>query len=125
MGSFGHRIVLILFMFSIFGAGLFALRSGTISQFLPGRSSFSSQQIDVTEEALLERLSVSFPDIIMRLSKMNPQQQELFIEKVRRDVVSFACENGYGNEKAQEFGKTVAMVLSKAVSHPSIANAYF
>ncbi|WP_375656173.1 MULTISPECIES: hypothetical protein [unclassified Bartonella] len=125
MESFSRRIVFILFMFFIFGAVFFASRSGAVYQFFSGRSSFSSQKLDVTEEELLERLSVSFPDIIKHLSKMSPQQQELFIAQLRRDVIALAFKSGQSREQAHKSGETVAMALSKAISRPSIANAYF
>ncbi|WP_375619649.1 MULTISPECIES: hypothetical protein [unclassified Bartonella] len=125
MESFSRRIVFILFVFFIFGAVFFASRSGAVYQFFSGRSSFSSQKLDVTEEELLERLSVSFPDIIKHLSKMSPQQQELFIAQLRRDVIALAFKSGQSREQAHKSGETVAMALSKAISRPSIANAYF
>ncbi|WP_375649684.1 hypothetical protein [Bartonella sp. OT172YNZD] len=125
MGSFLHRIIFILFVFFIFGAIFFASRSSAVYQFFSGRSSFSSQKFDVTEELLLERLSVSFPDIIKHLSKMSPQQQELFIAQLRRDVIALAFKNGQSREQAHKSGETIAMALSKAISRPSIANAYF
>ncbi|WP_375676340.1 MULTISPECIES: hypothetical protein [unclassified Bartonella] len=124
MGSFSHRIIFILFVFFIFGAVFFASQSSVVYQFFSGRSS-SSQKLDVTEEELLERLSVSFPDIIKHLSKMDPQQQELFIAQLRRDVIALAAKSGQSREQAQKSGETVAMALSKAISRPSIANAYF
>ncbi|WP_375637660.1 MULTISPECIES: hypothetical protein [unclassified Bartonella] len=124
MGSFSHRIIFILFVFFIFGAVFFASQSSVVYQFFSGRSS-SSQNLDVTEEELLERLSVSFPDIIKHLSKMDPQQQELFIAQLRRDVIALAAKSGQSREQAQKSGETVAMALSKAISRPSIANAYF
>ncbi len=60
MESFSRRIVFILFMFFIFGAVFFASRSAVVYQFFSDCSSFSSQKLDVTEEELLERLSVFF-----------------------------------------------------------------
>lgn len=126
MGFFSNRVALILFVFLIFGACILASRSVVVHKFLSGYiSSSSSQQVEVTEELLLERWAMAFPDIIVHLSKMNPQQQEQFIEQVRRDAVSFASESGQSREKAHKFGETVAMALSKAMSRPSIANAYF
>ncbi|QEE09529.1 hypothetical protein D1093_07920 [Bartonella kosoyi] len=128
MGFFSGRIVLILFMFLILGVGIFAPRSAVVHKFLSSyisSSSSSSQQVEVTEALLLERWAMAFPDIIEHLSKMSPQQQELFIEQVRRDAVSFASESGQSREKSHKFGETVAMALSKAMSRPSIANAYF
>ncbi|CAK01940.1 hypothetical protein [Bartonella tribocorum] len=126
MGFFSNRVALILFVFLIFGACILASRSVVVHKFLSGYiSSSSSQQVEVTEELLLERWAMAFPDIIVHLSKMNPQQQEQFIEQVRRDAVSFASESGQSREKANKFGETVAMALSKAMSRPSIANAYF
>lgn len=128
MGFFSGRIVLILFMFLILGVSIFAPRSTVVQKFLSGyipSSSSSSQQVAVTEAVLLERWAMAFPDIIVQLSKMSPQQQELFIEQVRRDAVSFASESGQSREEAHKFGETVAMALSKAMSRPSIANAYF
>ncbi|WP_142416537.1 hypothetical protein [Bartonella massiliensis] len=125
MGFFWRRIIFILFVFFIFGASLFASRNVAVYRFFSDRSFSYSQQIDVTEELLLERVLISFPDIIMHLSKMRPQQQELFIEKVRRDAILFASENGQSLEQAHKFGETVAMALSKAISRPSIVNTYF
>ncbi|WP_273717852.1 MULTISPECIES: hypothetical protein [Bartonella] len=129
MGFFSGRIAFILFIFLIFGVSIFASRSVVVHKFLSGyissSSSSSSQQVEVTEELLLERWAMAFPDVIERLSKMSPQQQELFIEQVRRDAVSFASGSGQSREEAHKFGETVAMALSKAMSRPSIANAYF
>ncbi len=124
MGFFSGRIAFILFIFLIFGVSIFASRSVAVYQFFSGYTS-SSQQVEVTEGVLLERWAMAFPDIIVHLSKMSPRQQELFIEQVRREAVSFACENGQRREEAHKFGETVAMALSKAISRPSIANAYF
>ncbi|EJF95177.1 hypothetical protein MEE_01219 [Bartonella elizabethae F9251 = ATCC 49927] len=124
MGFFSSRIALILFMFLILGISVFASRSVVVQKFFSSYTS-SSQQVEVTEEWLLERWSMAFPDIIVHLSKMSPQQQEQFIEQVRRDAISFAAGNGQSREKAHKFGETVAMALSKAMSRPAIANAYF
>ncbi|WP_273789253.1 hypothetical protein [Bartonella sp. ML70XJBT] len=129
MGFSSSRIVFILFIFLLFGAAIFASRSVVVhkllSSYLFSSSSSSSQQVEVTEALLLERWAMAFPDVIERLSKMSPQQQELFIEQVRRDAVLFASESGQSREEAHKFGETVAMALSKAMSRPSIANAYF
>ncbi|WP_254492974.1 hypothetical protein [Bartonella sp. B1099] len=126
MGFFSGRIAFILFIFFIFGVSIFASRSVVVHKFLSGYvSSSSSHQVEVTEALLLERWAMAFPDIIVQLSKMSPQQQELFIEQVRRDAVSFASESGQSREEAYKFGETVAMALSKAMSRPSMANAYF
>ncbi|WP_254474375.1 hypothetical protein [Bartonella sp. B1098] len=124
MGFFSSRIAFILFIFLIFGVSIFASRSVMVHKFLFGYVS-SSHQVEVTEALLLERWAMAFPDIIVQLSKMSPQQQELFIEQVRRDAVSFASESGQSREEAHKFGETVAMALSKAMSRPSMANAYF
>ncbi len=124
MGFCWRRVFLILFMLLVFFVSLFAFRNVSVRQFLFNRS-FSSHQVHVTEEALLERLSVSFPDIIVQLSKLSPRQQKKLIEQVRRDIVAAASASGQSNEQAQKLGETVAMVLSKAVSRPSIADAYF
>ncbi|WP_208437443.1 hypothetical protein [Bartonella taylorii] len=124
MGFCWRRVFLILFMFLVFFVSLFAFRNASVHQFLFNRS-FSSHQVHVTEEVLLERLAVSFPDIIAQLSKLNPRQQKQLIEQVRREVVAAASASGQNNEQAQKLGETVAMVLSKAVSRPSIADAYF
>ncbi|WP_330167863.1 hypothetical protein [Bartonella grahamii] len=125
MESFSRRIIFILFVFFIFFAVFFASRSGVVHQFFSGRSSFSSQQFDVTEELLLERFFVLFPDIIMHLSKMNSQQQKLFIEQLRRDVIALAFKSGQSREQAHKSGEIIAMALSKAISRPAFANAYF
>ncbi|WP_175869208.1 hypothetical protein [Bartonella gabonensis] len=126
MGFFSSRIAFILFVFLIFAVGIFAPHSVTVQKFFSGYlSSSSSQQVEVTEELLLERWAMAFPDIIVHLSKMSPEQQELFIEQVRRDAVLFASESGQSREKAHKFGETVATALLKAISRPSIANAYF
>ncbi|VEJ45635.1 hypothetical protein [Bartonella vinsonii] len=124
MGFCWHRVVFSLFIFFIFVASLFASRNIAVHKFLFGRS-FFSQQVDVTEEMLLERLAVLFPDIIMQLSKLNPEQQKQLIEEFRRDVVSAASANGQSSEQARKLGETVVVVLSKAILHPSIADAYF
>lgn len=119
-----RRCVFALFVFMVFGVGLFISRSGVVYQFLFKRS-FSSQQVDVTEEMLLERLALSFPGIISQLSKMNPQQQKKFIEQVRRDTIAAAAARGRSDEHAQKLGDTVAMAMLKAISSPSIVDAYF
>ncbi|WP_144753040.1 hypothetical protein [Bartonella saheliensis] len=130
MGFFSGRIAVILFMFLLFGVGIFASQSVVVHKLLSNymfssSSPSSSQQVEVTEALLLERWAMAFPDVIERLSKMSPQQRELFIEQVRRDAVSFASESGQSREEAHKFGETVAMALTKAMSRPSIANAYF
>lgn len=119
-----NRIIFIFFVFSIFGASLFVSRSVAVRQFLFNRT-LSSPQINVTEEMLLEKFTVSFPDIVMQLSKLNPEQQKKLIEKVRHDMVSFASASGQSDEQAQKLGRIVAASLSKAISHPSIVDAYF
>ncbi|MCZ2158331.1 hypothetical protein NPX99_03405 [Bartonella sp. 220] len=128
MGFCWRRIVFGMFIFFIFIASLFASRNVTVHKFLFGRSfssQHSSQQVNLTEEILLERLSTLFPDIIMELSKLNPEQQKQLIEEFRRDVVSAAFANGQSSEQARKLGKTVVVVLSKAVFHPSITDVYF
>ncbi|PIT70717.1 hypothetical protein CEV08_02680 [Bartonella tribocorum] len=130
MGIFSDRVPFILFMFLIFGVSIFAFRNGVVSKFFANYTSSSHpQQVNVTDELLLERWIVAFPDFFVRfsahLSKMNPKQQELFIEKVRRDAVAFAIQNGQSREQALKFGETVVMALLKARSRPSIADTYF
>ncbi|WP_208434048.1 hypothetical protein [Bartonella taylorii] len=120
-----RRGVLILFVFIVFGASLVIFRNAAVYQFLFKRSFSSPQQVDVTEEMLLERLASSFPDIINQLSKMNPQQQKKFIEQVRRDTIAAASARGQSDEHAQKLGDTVAMAMLKAISSPSIADTYF
>ncbi|WP_455481626.1 hypothetical protein V4P56_03825 [Bartonella sp. B35(2025)] len=132
MGFCWRRIILILFVFLMFATSLFVSRGGTFYQFVFDRA-FSSRQINVTEEVfvdvtqglLLEKLAVSFPDVIMKLSKMSSQQKREFIEVVRRDAIAVAFANGQSNERAQKFGEAVAMAISKAVYNPSIGDNYF
>ncbi|WP_455480184.1 hypothetical protein V4B17_04395 [Bartonella sp. B23] len=124
MGFCWRRVVFILFVFLVFFISFFAFRNASVYRFLFHRP-FFSQQVDVTEEAILERLAVYFPDIITQLSKLNPKQQKQLIEKVCRDIVAAASAGGQNNEQAQKLGRKVAMVLSRAVSRPSIADAYF
>ncbi|EJF97510.1 hypothetical protein MEI_01204 [Bartonella vinsonii subsp. arupensis Pm136co] len=124
MGFCWRRVLFGLFIFFIFIASLFASRNITVYQLLLERS-FPSHEVDVTEEMLLERLAIFFPDIIIQLSKLDPEQQKQLIEEVRRDVISVASANGQSNEQARKLGETVVMVLSKAILHPSIADAYF
>ncbi|WP_317993494.1 hypothetical protein [Bartonella gliris] len=119
-----RRGVLILFVFVVFAASLLVSRNAAVYQFFFNRS-FSSQQVDITEDMLLERLALSFPDIIIQLSKMNPQQQKQFIERVRRDMIAAASASGQSEEHAQKLGDNFAMAILKAISHPSIGNAYF
>lgn len=125
MGFCWHRIVLILFVFLIFGACMFASQNVAVYKFFVNKSFSSSDEMHVTEDMLLERLAVSLPDLVKRLSKMNPQQQKQLIEKVRRETIAAASESGQSDENAQKLGRTVAMVLLKAISRPSIADAYF
>lgn len=124
MGFCWRRIFLILFMFLVFFASVFVFRSTSTQKFLFNRS-FSSPKVDVTEEVLLERLAISFPELIKQLSKLSPKQQKQFIEYMRRTTVSAASANGRSDEQAQKLGEAVAMVLSKAVSNPSVTGAYF
>ncbi|GAA5106515.1 hypothetical protein [Bartonella jaculi] len=124
MGFCWRRSILILFVFLVFAVSLFITRNPVVYQFFPARS-FSSHQVNVTEGMLLEKLALSFPDIIVHLSRMNPQQQKQFIEQVRRDTVAAAAASGQSDELAQKLGETVAMVILKAISHPSIGDAYF
>ncbi|WP_406604221.1 hypothetical protein [Bartonella gliris] len=123
-----RRGVLILFVFVVFAASFLVSRNPAVYQFVYQflfNRSFSSQQVDITEDMLLERLALSFPDIITQLSKMNPQQQKQFIEQVRRDTIAAASASGQSEEHAQKLGDTVAMAMLKAISHPSISDAYF
>ncbi|EJF75694.1 hypothetical protein HWV54_01480 [Bartonella alsatica] len=120
---FGHRILLIFFVFFVFFASFFASRNASVYQLFD--RSFSSPKINITQEILLERLAVFFPDIIKNLSKLKPEQQKQLIEQVRCDMIAVAFANGQNNEEAQKLGKTVAMVLSKAISHPSVTDTYF
>ncbi|AFR26568.1 hypothetical protein MF1_03870 [Bartonella quintana] len=122
----GRRIVLCVFVFLVFAASFFASRNVAIYQFLFGRF-FSSHQVDVTEaEAmLLERLAISFPDIIMELSKLNPQQQKQVIEQIRQYTIAAAFASGQSDEDAQKLGRAVVVAIFKAISHPSIGDAYF
>lgn len=124
MSCFSGRVPLILFVFLIFGVSIFASRSGVFHKFFSGYAS-SFQQVEVTEELLLERWAMAFPDVIVRLSKMTPQQKELFIEQMHRVVVSLAFESGQSREQAHKFGETFAMALSKVIFRPAIANTYF
>lgn len=124
MRSCGNRIVFIFFVFSVFVASLFVSRNVTVYRFLSDRS-FSSSQINLTEEVLLEKFAVSFPDVIVQLSKLNPEQQKKLIEQLRHDMIAFASASGQSNEQAQKLGGIVAVVLLKAISHPSIVDTYF
>lgn len=124
MGFFSGRIALILFMFLILGISVFGSRSVVVQKFFSGYIS-SSQQIEVTEELLLERWATAFPDVIEHLSKMSPQQKELFVERMHRVAISLAFESGQSRERAHKFGETFAMALSRAMLRPAIANAYF
>ncbi|WP_273759347.1 hypothetical protein [Bartonella sp. ML70XJBT.G] len=124
MRSCGNRIVFIFFVFSVFVASLFVSRNVTAYRFLSDRS-FSSSQVNITEEQLLEKFAVSFPDVIMQLSKLKPEQQKKLIEQVRHDMIAFASASGQSSEQAQKLGGIVAVILSKAISHPSIVDTYF
>lgn len=124
MRSCGNRIVFIFFVFSVFVASLFFSRNVTVDRFLSDRS-FSSPQFNLTEGVLLEKFAVSFPDVIVQLSKLNPEQQKKLIEQLRHDMIAFASASGQSNEQAQKLGGIVAVVLLKAISHPSIVDAYF
>ncbi|WP_051013492.1 hypothetical protein [Bartonella florencae] len=132
MESSGRRVFFILLVFFAFFASLFASRNVAVRHFLFNRSFsssfehiFSSSQINITEEAFLERLAVFFPDIIVRLSKLSSEQQKKIIEQVRCDMIAFAFANGHNSEQAQKLGRIVAVVLSKAISHPSVSGSYF
>ncbi|EJF78659.1 Uncharacterised protein [Candidatus Bartonella washoeensis] len=119
-----RRGVLIFFVFLVFAASLFAFRNPFIYRFFSDRS-FTSHQVNITEDMILERLASSFPDIIVNLSKLSSQQQKQFIEKVRRDTIAAASASGQSDEHARKLGDTVAMTMLKAISHPSIGDAYF
>ncbi|EJF86313.1 hypothetical protein [Candidatus Bartonella washoeensis] len=132
MGFYWHRSVLIFFVFLVFAASLFVFRNSAFYGFFSDRSvsshqmrSVSSHQMDVTGDMLLERFALSFPDIITKISKMNPQQQKQFIEQVRRDTIAAASASGQSDEHARKLGDAVAMTMLKAISHPSIGDAYF
>ncbi|GAA5094744.1 hypothetical protein [Bartonella acomydis] len=130
--SCGRRIIFIVLVFFVFFASLFASRSVVVHKFLFNGSfsssferTFFSSQIDITEEVFLERVAVLFPDIIMHLSKLNPEQQKKLIEQVRCNVIAIAFANAHSSEQAQKLGRIVAVTLLKAISHPSIVAAYF
>ncbi|WP_375655932.1 hypothetical protein, partial [Bartonella sp. AA83SXKL] len=79
----------------------FVSRNPSVYRFLFNRS-FSSNQVSVTEGMLIERLEVFFPGLIRELSKLNPQQQKQFIERVRCDIVTAASANGKSIEQARQ-----------------------
>ncbi|WP_019221471.1 hypothetical protein [Bartonella senegalensis] len=124
MESSRHRVVIVVISFLIFVAVLFVYWKPSVSHVLFNRS-LSSHQDSVTEKVLLERLEISFPGIITKLSKLKPQQQKQLIEQVRRDIVAAAAASGQSNEQARKLGDTAAMVLSKAASRAAVADAYF
>ncbi|MET3589549.1 hypothetical protein ABID23_000631 [Bartonella silvatica] len=119
-----HRIVFILFVFSVSFAAFFVPRSAFLKHFLLNPS-LPLQQVSVTEEDVLERVAVSFPGLIAHLSQMDSEKQKQFIEQVRREVVIIAYSNGRNSEQAQELGRMISVVLLKLVSRPSFADDYF
>ncbi|ATP12624.1 hypothetical protein BHOIPH791_11780 [Bartonella henselae] len=124
MEPFRHRVVIIVFAFLFFAAIFFVSRNPSVYRFLFNRS-FSSNQVSVTGGMLIERLEVFFPGLIRELSKLNPQQQKQFIERVRCDIVTAASANGKSIEQACQLGEIVAMVLSRAISRGTVSDAYF
>ncbi|MET3559804.1 CRP-like cAMP-binding protein [Bartonella japonica] len=128
MRDFWNRILLILFVFFVFTAIFFAFRSVLVHQFIFNRSfssSSSQDQVNITEDAFLERLAVSFPDIVKELSQLSPQQQQQLIEQLRQEAIAFASANGQSDEQAQKLGEVIATVLSKVIAQPSIGSTYF
>lgn len=128
MKDFWNRILLIFFVFFVFVAVFFAFRSAAVRQFIFNRSfspSSSQIQVHITEGAFLERLAISFPDIVKELSQLSPQQQQKLIEQLRQDAIAFASASGQSDEQAQKLGEVIATALSKAIAHPSIGSIYF
>ncbi|WP_455478172.1 hypothetical protein V3565_05445 [Bartonella sp. B10] len=127
-----RRVVLILFMFFLFAASLFISRGMEVYHLVFDKTSFSHPDsvteeafLDVVQEVFLERLAVSFPDVIENLSTMNLQQKKALIDMARKDAVAAASANGQDCERARKFGEAVATAVSKAIFHPSIVNTYF
>ncbi|EJF81061.1 hypothetical protein [Bartonella doshiae] len=129
MAFFWRRIMLILFVFLIFWASLFVSRNIAGYNFLFNKSFSSHGSIsyrgNVTEGVLIERLVISWPDLVESLSKMSSQQQKKFIEQIRRNIVSAAFAEGRSGEDARKLGEAVVMAMLKAISNPSIGNTYF
>ncbi|MCZ2204070.1 hypothetical protein [Bartonella sp. A05] len=117
-------IILILSGLFIFAASLLVYQGSSTYKSLFSKSTFSNQA-DVTEDMLLERLTVSLPDVIMDLSKMSDTQKQAVIKQARRDAIAAASASGQSNEQAQKFGETVAMAVSKALYQPSVGDSYF
>ncbi|WP_332066025.1 hypothetical protein [Bartonella sp. CB189] len=137
MGFLGRRGVFILVIFLLFGANFLFSGSKTVHKFIRSNI-FPSYQADVgssshqdmvftdsAEHVILERLAVSFPDIMENISKMNPQQKKQLIELVRRDAIASAVANGHSEAAARKYGEAVAMVLSKIAFNSSIGDDYF
>ncbi|MBB5073168.1 hypothetical protein HNQ69_000272 [Bartonella callosciuri] len=124
MELFWRRLLLILFVFFVFAASLFASRNAAVYRFISDRS-FSPQSVNVTEDIILERLATSFPDIIDHLSKISVQQQKQLIEQVRQNTIAAAFADGQSREDALKLGETVATALLKAIAHPSLGDSYF
>ncbi|WP_455476473.1 hypothetical protein [Bartonella sp. B17] len=132
MEFFWRRITLALFFLLILGAIFFTFQSRTVFEFVFAKRFSSNQtkvshhaEADLTEGIILERLLVSSPGIIESISKMNSQQKEKAIELVRQKAIAIATMNGWSDERAREFGKSVAMAISKAASRASVGNDYF
>ncbi|WP_455473792.1 hypothetical protein [Bartonella sp. B30(2025)] len=132
MKSSGQRsIFLILFVFLLFGGRFFVFRDGGERGFLLSKLfSFSQAKVvpvkeSLTEGMILERLLISFPDLAVRLSNLNPQQKEQAVKLIRQKAITAAYADGLSDEHAQKFGKFVAAVISKVTSNPSIGDEYF
>ncbi|KEC54623.1 hypothetical protein [Bartonella koehlerae] len=130
--SFRRRVLVIVFFFLFFAASLFVFRNPSTYLFLFNRSFSSNQvsviesnQVSVIEGMIIERLEVSFPGIIMKLSKLNPQQKKQLIEQVYHDIVAIASAKGQSIGQARKLGEVGAVVLSRAISRGAVADAYF
>ncbi|AGF74726.1 hypothetical protein BAnh1_08500 [Bartonella australis AUST/NH1] len=113
-----RTIILILFISLIFVSAFLVYRVFLSYQFVFNGNSLS-QQVNLTEDILLERPAVSAPDAIEKISKMSVQQKRQIIEQARRDAIAAASASGQNNEQAQKFGHVAAEAISKAINHPS------
>ncbi|WP_336276523.1 hypothetical protein [Bartonella sp. CB178] len=132
MEFFWRRMGLIAVVCLVFVSSLLASKVGLFHKFTftKSLSSYRSEgvgsgEVDLTESVILERLVVSFPDILAGLSQLDSRQKEWVVEFMRKNAVAAAFADGWGDESARKFGEAVAIAIAKAASRPTVGDDYF
>nr|CBI79647.1 hypothetical protein BAR15_150021 [Bartonella sp. AR 15-3] len=68
--------------------------------------------------------AISFPNVTMRLFKMNDQEKRKIVYQARKDAVASALVSGQNNEQAQKFAEIVIRTVAEEILRPPVVNSY-